>query len=201
MIPNKTKKFLHVGCGMKNISQTPFMNTSWEEVRFDIDEKVDPDVIGSITNMNMIKNDSFDAIYSSHNIEHLYHHEVLIALKEFKKKLKPNGFILITCPDLISVCSLVVENKLLDPIYESGKGPIAPIDIIYGHRESLRLGNHYMSHKSGFTENSLLTNLKYSGYCQVVSKTRSSEFDIWALATVQELPVEDIKKLAVKYFP
>ena len=58
-----------------------------------------------------------------------------------------------------------------------------------------------MSHKSGFTEKSLIANLKYSGYCQVVSKTRSSEFDLWALATVNEWREKDIKELAIKYFP
>ena len=53
------KNFLHVGCGAKRIAETPFMNSSWEEVRFDIDKNVNPDVVGSLTNMNMIKNHIF----------------------------------------------------------------------------------------------------------------------------------------------
>ena len=43
---------------------------------------------------------SVDAVFSSHNIEHLYPHEVPLALKEFMRVLKPDGFVLMTCPDL-----------------------------------------------------------------------------------------------------
>ncbi|AIQ98264.1 methyltransferase domain-containing protein [Prochlorococcus sp. MIT 0801] len=198
---NYKKKFLHVGCGVKDISNTPFKLSSWEEIRFDIDPQVNPDVVGSMTEMNNIENNSLDAIFSSHNIEHLYPHEVTVALKEFQKKLKPQGFILITCPDLKSVCSLVVQDKLLEPAYESGKGPISPLDIIYGHRSSIAKGNTFMAHKCGFTEKVLIKVLQKSGFCQVISQTRSSEFDIWALATCKEWQEKDIKSLAIDLFP
>ena len=88
-------KFLHVGCGAKNkTSTTPGFNSSnWEETRLDIDEGVAPDIIGSMVDMSSVDNESFDAIYSSHNIEHLYPHEVGSAFKEFLRVLKHDGFV------------------------------------------------------------------------------------------------------------
>ena len=44
---------------------------------------VQPDVIGTITNMNAVEDVSVDSVFSSHNIEHLYAHEVPIAFAEF----------------------------------------------------------------------------------------------------------------------
>ena len=156
-------KFLHVGCGNKDKSSTtPGFNTpDWEEIRFDIDENVAPDFVGSMTEMTCIASESVDAIYSSHNIEHLYPHEVGSALTEFYRVLKHNGFIFITCPDLQSVCKLVAEDKLLEVAYDSAAGPISAIDMLYGHRPMLKAGNLYMSHRSGFTEKTLLGTTRY----------------------------------------
>jgi len=98
------KSFLHVGCGQKRKNQTTkgFNTDDWNEIRFDIDESNQPDLIGTMLNMKSVASNSMDAIYSSHNIEHLYPHEVQIALKEFLRVLKPDGYAVITCPDIQS---------------------------------------------------------------------------------------------------
>jgi len=70
---------------------------------------------------------SMDAVHSSHNIEHLYAHEVAVALEEFIRVLTPEGFLVLTCPDLQSVCALVAQDKLTDAAYTSPAGPIAPL--------------------------------------------------------------------------
>ena len=114
-----TPVFLHVGCGPKDGNSTPFANQNWHEVRLDIDLEVQPDVVGTMTDMKVVDDASMDAVFSSHNIEHLYPHEVPLALAEFHRVLKPDGFILLTCPDLRSVCALVADNKLTDVAYES----------------------------------------------------------------------------------
>ena len=56
--------------------------------RFDnIDKSIEPDLIGTITDMNNVTSGSMDAIYSSHNIELQYYaHEVEDCfLEEFLK--------------------------------------------------------------------------------------------------------------------
>ena len=107
--------FLHVGCGPKRQAQTPFVDKPWQELRLDIDASVQPDVVGTMTEMVDVADSSVDAIFSSHNIEHLYPHKVPLALQEFRRVLKSDGFVLLTCPDLQSVCKLVAENKLTEP--------------------------------------------------------------------------------------
>ena len=82
-----------------------------------------------------------DAVWSSHNVEHLYPHEVPVALAEFRRVLKPEGFAIVTCPDLQAVAELVAQDKLTQPAYQSPSGPISPLDILYGHRPALALGN------------------------------------------------------------
>ena len=99
------KTFLHVGCGPQNKSHiNGFNNDNWKEIRFDIDKNVNPDIVGTLTDMRLVGTGSVDAIYSSHNIEHIYPHEVEVALREFYRVLKDDGMVVLRCPDLQSVC-------------------------------------------------------------------------------------------------
>lgn len=178
-----TPTFLHVGCGQKFKQSTPFANTNWREIRLDIDSSVNPDLIGTMVDMKTVENASVDATFSSHNIEHLYPHEVPLALNEFKRVLNPNGFALITCPDLQTTCQLVAEDRMHEPAYKSVSGPIYPIDIIYGLRSSTENGNHYMAHKCGFTLTSLLNAFTNQGFT-AVGMRRKKLFDLWVLAGI-----------------
>jgi hypothetical protein len=121
----------------------------------DIDLAARPDILGHMTDLSAIPDQVYDAVYSSHSIEHLYPHEVPAALSEFRRVLKPSGFSLITCPDLQSVCALVAQGKLEDTAYVSPAGPIAAIDMIFGYREAMARGNFFMAHKTGFTAQTL----------------------------------------------
>ena len=198
----KERKFLHVGCGPKRKAQTtPGFNTAnWSEIRFDIDLAAQPDIVGSMTDMSEVVDGSMDALFSSHNIEHLYPHEVPSALSEFFRVLSGDGFAVITCPDLKSVAELVVEGKLTEPAYTSPAGPIAPIDIMYGHRESIMNGNHYMAHKCGFTEEVLRASLQGAGFLSIASIARGSPyFDLWAIASKVELEKGPLRDLFLEY--
>jgi len=167
--------FLHIGCGPKRKDQTTrgFNTDAWTELRFDIDESVKPDLVGTMTDMSAVADASVDAIFSSHNIEHLYPHEVPVALKEFLRVLKPDGFAVITCPDLLSVCKLIAEDKLTEAAYTAPAGPIAPLDILYGHRPQLARGNLYMAHRCGFTQKVLTGTLQAAGFQSVAALARA----------------------------
>ena len=191
--------FLHVGCGPESQSQTPFAEKPWNELRLDIDSSVDPDVVGTMTEMASVADSSVDAIYSAHNIEHLYPHEVPVALREFRRVLKPDGFVLLTCPDLQSVCKLVAEDKLCDPAYVSGMGPISPLDIIYGHRASMQDGNLYMAHRCGFTGKVLSGTLREAGFACAVM-TRPKLFDLWAIGAINQTE-EWFRAKVQEFFP
>ncbi len=197
------KTFLHVGCGPKRKNQTTrgFNTSDWTELRLDIDPSVQPDIIGTMTDMSAVASVSVDAIFSSHNIEHLYPHEVPLALAEFKRVLRPTGFVVITCPDLQSVCALVAQDKLLDPAYVSSLGPITPLDILYGHRPPMARGNLYMAHRCGFTQKVLSSTLQSSGFAGVAARRRERSFDLWALATLAPLQESELRQLAAQHFP
>lgn len=198
------KKFLHVGCGPKRKSSTTrgFDSSDWSEIRYDIDESVNPDYVGSMTDMSVIKDRSVDAVFSSHNIEHLYPHEVGIALSEFFRVLKEDGMVVLTCPDIRSVCELVAQDKLTDTAYVSPAGPIAPIDILYGHRASMQNGNLYMAHKCGFTRKVLTGSLQSAGFVRVASVSRGAPyFDLWAIATKTETSEQELRALCKEHFP
>jgi len=197
------KTFLHVGCGGKHKDKTTrgFNTPEWGELRLDIDGNVDPDILGTMTDMAAVADASVDAIFSSHNIEHLYPHEVPVAFKEFHRVLKPEGFAVITCPDLQEVCRLIAEDKLTEPAYESPAGPIAPIDILYGHRPALARGNLFMAHRCGFTQKVLAGTLQAAGFGSIVSKRREKAFELWALATMAPMGEEALRALALAHFP
>lgn len=197
--------FLHIGCGPKRKNQTTrgFNTPEWTEIRLDIDASVAPDVIGTMTDMSAVASESVDAIFSSHNIEHLYPHEVPLALKEFLRVLKPDGFLVLTCPDLKSVCALVAEDKLTDAAYTSPAGPITPIDILYGYRPAMERGNLFMAHRCGFTQNVLDGTLRASGFQTIASAARGRApfFDLWVVASKPARSEDEMRALAAAHFP
>lgn len=196
--------FLHVGCGPKRKDRTTrgFNTPEWQEQRLDIDASVQPDIVGTMLDMSALADAAVDAVFSSHNIEHLYPHEVPLALAEFKRVLRPGGFVVITCPDLQSVCQLVAEDKLTDPAYVSPAGPIAPLDILYGHRPPMAKGNLYMAHRCGFTQKVLTGTLRAAGFAAMGAMRRAHpHYDLWALASVGDMPESALRALAALHFP
>jgi SAM-dependent methyltransferase len=196
--------FLHVGCGPARKPDTTraFAGPGWRELRLDIDPSVAPDIVGTMTDMRAVASESVDAVFSSHNIEHLYAHEVLTALGEFARVLRPDGFLVITCPDLQSVAAFIAADKLMEPAFMSAAGPIAPIDIVYGHRPQIAAGNHFMAHRCGFTRRVLDGALRAAGFNSVVSAARAAPFfDLWAVAMKRGGGEAELRALAEAHFP
>jgi predicted SAM-dependent methyltransferase len=195
--------FLHVGCGplRKEDTTSGFNSSQWKEIRLDIDPAVAPDVVGTMTDLSAVPSGSVQAVFSSHNIEHLFAHEVPVALKEFLRVLDPGGFLVLTCPDLQSICALVAQGKLLGPAYMSGKGPISPLDVIYGHQAAIAAGNTFMAHRCGFTQQVLEATMLGAGFGSVVSIQRPNHFDLWVAATKAKQPQAVVAAIAGTHFP
>lgn len=178
------KRVLHVGCGSyaREKLHPVFRGDAWEEVRLDIDPAVAPDIVASITDMTPVADSSVDAVYSSHNLEHLYAHEVPTALKEFRRVLRRDGFALLTMPDLQEVARLVATGQLAEPAYVSPMGPIAPLDILFGLGTAVASGNVFMAHRTGFTSQFLINALIAAGFAEVTAQRVPSAFSLWAVA-------------------
>jgi len=190
--------FLHVGCGPQYKSEIKgFDNDNWKEIRFDIDEKVNPDIVGTLIDMSQVETGSVDAIFSSHNIEHVFPHEVPIVLKEFYRVLKDDGMVVLACPDLQSVCEAVVNDKLLEPLYETSIGDkIAPIDILYGWRAPIADGNEYMAHKGGFTYSVLNGAFLEAGFKMNYGGRNPERWELFIISFKQEKSQEEINIIA-----
>src|SRR5689334_6579447 len=174
------KTVLNVGCGypLRQKLHRHFQGAEWREIRLDLDPAVvGPDIVCSMIDMSPVAADSVDAIWSSHNLEHLQRHEVPLALAEFLRVLKPRGLLLLTLPDLQQVARLVVEDRLEDSAYISQSGPITPLDMIFGHTASLARGNQFMAHRTGFTARSLYKLLTEAGFVEVELRHGAS-FDL-----------------------
>lgn len=171
---------LHVGCGSVGTGQVPsiFRGPEWREVRLDIDPDVHPDVVATITCMAPVADSSVDGVWSSHNLEHLYAHEVPLALAEFLRVLKPGGLVLMTMPDLQSLAAAIGSDRLEETLYESPAGPICPIDVLFGYRRAISGGNAFMAHKTGFTAKTLRQKLEAAGFGNVRVE-RGDGFDLW----------------------
>ncbi len=200
-----TKKLLHVGCGPHNKRQMPagFHSDDWQEIRLDIDPDVKPDIIGTMLDMANVESESIDALYSAHNIEHVFAHEVPVVLAEFRRVLKPGGFVVATCPDLQTVCEAVVNDQLTTPLYQSNSGPVTPLEILYGLNVALVEGKLYMAHKCGFTWKTLCAAFDEAGFGSNVGGRRPQMFDLWILAfkTGVEIPEEVRMQHAALYLP
>ncbi|MDP1557589.1 MAG: methyltransferase domain-containing protein [Nitrosomonas sp.] len=198
------KTVLHVGCGHRDSgAKLPpaFQIAEWKEVRFDIDPANAPDIVGSMLDMTAVASERVDAVYSAHNIEHAYAHEVAVVLKEFLRVLKPQGYLVVTCPDLQAVAVLVAEDKLSDPAYHSPAGPITPLDMLYGHGAAIAAGHHYMAYKCGFTLKTLTLALTAAGFQTIAGKRCAKGLDLWVVASKMTLNEVEIRELAEKVLP
>jgi hypothetical protein len=189
------KRMLNAGSGPGPAQRVARMirDQHWDEVRLDIDAGVKPDVVGSITQLNAsFAAESFDAVWSSHVLEHLYAHEIFPTLRQFMCVLKPDGFALIMSPDLEAVAHHIVKHGIAAVAYESPAGPIRPLDMLYGHSRAIESGRYHMAHKTGFTAERLGNLLLSAGFPAI--STRTENFEVCALALMPKADARGIQR-------
>lgn len=178
-------KVLNVGSGPVGADSrmTAYFGTkgAWDIVRADIDPGVLPDVVASVTDLGAFADGSFDAVWCSHILEHLFVHETETAAKELFRVLKPAGELYAFVPDVEAAARAVADGRLNETLYLSSAGPITPHDIFYGHGAAIAAGRVAMAHRSGFTPTKLGTLFLEAGFDPVVVH-RSSDFEILAKA-------------------
>ena len=195
------KTLLHVGCASLNILDLKGFDINvWSEIRFDIDESRNPDLIGTIVDLSLVQTGSVDAVYSAYNLDHIYPHEVPIALKEFFRVLKDDGIAIIKCPDIQSVCEAIGKDKLLETFYQSPVGPISPIDILFGNRKAIAKGNEFMAKKGGFTYSVLDGALHQAGFVTRYGGRVKNGRELSVVAFKSMKSEEEIKNTANPFF-
>ncbi len=173
------KRVLHRLRPLAETSQA-FPGRGLGRARLDINPAVNPDIVASMADMAAAGTASFDALYSSHNLEHLTLHETPLALREFYRVLKSEGFALVTLPDLQQVAECIARGEAEHPVRMTDKGPIMPLDMLYWFKPFLA-ANPFMAHRFGFTAETLRTAFVLAGFARA-SVERDGEFSLWAVA-------------------
>jgi hypothetical protein len=155
-VPTKARqRILHIGCGGEKLP--PWLGAV-EEVRLDIEARNQPDIVADMLDMGEIG--EFEGVFTSHCLEHVYPHQVPVALAEFKRVLVSGGIAIIVVPDLEDV------KPTDEALYESPAGPICGLDMIYGHRASIEAYPH-MAHHTGFTSETMRAALAAAGFVNI----------------------------------
>lgn len=182
------KTVLNVGCGprLPDKLSPVFRTAEWREVRLDVDPGVEPDIVASLTDLSGVATASCDAIWSSHNLEHLFAHEVAVALREFHRVLTPEGFLLVTLPDLQAVAKVIADGGVDQVVMRTRIGgeegpPITALDVVFGHGWWIERGRTFMAHRTGFSAESLAQRLIDAGFLSVAVR-RGAALDLWAWA-------------------
>lgn len=109
------------------------------------------------------RSDSVDKIRCSHVLEHLAKKDVLPALREMYRVLKPGGFAIILVPDLAYCVQQWLDNRDNTGWY---------LDIIFGNQE-----HEGEFHKTGFTETTLRATMEHVGFVTTIHPAFSHNQD------------------------
>jgi len=119
-------------------------------------------------------------LWSSHNIEHVFHHEAADVCAGFAHVLKKTGWAIVTCPDINTAIQFAAKHGIDGVMYQSSMGPITPRDIIFGHQKSIQQGNDYMAHRNGFDLKSLRDAFLRGGFSNIYGERRGR--NLWFIA-------------------
>jgi SAM-dependent methyltransferase len=173
---------VNAGCGIRESTRLPRLFDGWRQLRVDVDPRVEPDLVADLTDLSAIPTASADAVWASHCIEHLFDHQVRVALREFRRILRDDGFVCIIVPDLQAVAELVAADRLYDPIYQSAAGPVTPHDVLFGFGPAIAAGNTAMAHHCGFTPGAMQRHFQGVPFGEVMLRRRSQTLELAALA-------------------
>ena len=135
---------------------------------FDIEKRPEVDYVGNASDLSQFADGSIEAIYASHILEHFYYglnDELLLTLLEWHRVLKPNGQLMISVPDLRTLCWLYLSPDL-DISYRFNL-----MRIMFGGNM-----NQYDVHRVGFDIDILM---KYLAKARFKECRRVQEFNIF----------------------
>lgn len=164
--PAPQRRVLNVG-GQSHGIPLPAPYARFEQVLLDLDPTVGADIVLDVRELTSLAPQQFDAVYCSHNLEHVRQHEVPVVLAGFRHVLKPGGLAHIIVPDLQELMLACVQQGIdLDGLlYESPMGPITPLDVLYGHGGLIaQSGQDFYAHRTGFSRRTLANGVEASGF-------------------------------------
>lgn len=178
----RSRVLLNAGCGPAGDSRLPRMFQDWKQLRVDIDPDVEPDLVASVVDLSAVPDATIDAVWCAHCMEHLFAHQVPVALAEFRRVLRKDGFACIVVPDLQEISGWIANDRLHEVIYKSPAGPVTAHDMIWGFGAAIANGSESMAHHCGFTPTLFLEHLKQAGFSEIVLRRTTSRLELAGVA-------------------
>ena len=178
--PAPQRRVLNVG-GQSHGIPLPAPYATFEQVLLDLDPTVGADIVLDVRELTSLAPQQFDAVYCSHNLEHVRQHEVPVVLAGFRHVLKPGGLAHIIVPDLQELMLACVQQGIdLDGLlYESPMGPITPLDVLYGHGGLIaQSGQDFYAHRTGFSRRTLANGVEASGFSPMFCQQGNLELNM-----------------------
>jgi len=122
----------------------------------DIEPREEVDFVGDAADLSQFEDNAIDTIYASHVLEHFHHHlkgEVANTLAEWYRVLKPGGKLMVSVPDLQTLCWLYLQPQV------SFKERLRIMWMLYGGQS-----NEFDVHKVGFDFEILRAYLSDAGF-------------------------------------
>lgn len=171
---------LDVGAGHSDLG---LGGADWTVTTLDLDPDSGADIIADVRDLSALSDNSYDVIYASHIIEHVYDHEVVPMLEGFRRIA--SSHVQIRCPDLGAILGPLQDGAAWDsPLYQTPGGWISALDILYG-KDSHVAANPLWAHHTGFDARRLRQVLAQAGFSWIWVHHVDNELE--ALAADQPL--------------
>jgi len=190
----RERVLVNVGCGPREADTLPAYFDTWRQLRVDVDASVQPDILADLTDLSQIADGSADAVWAAHCIEHLYVHQVSLALAEFRRVVRDDGFVCVIVPDIQTVAHYVAADRLHETLYDSAAGPVTPHDILFGFGAAIAGGRTSMAHRCGFTPSMLERCFQQLQFGELMLRRRIAQLELVAVA--RRLPAKDLTERA-----
>jgi SAM-dependent methyltransferase len=156
----------------------------FDVITLDVDAATHPDVVADVRDLSCLQEESFDAVYMAHLLEHFHRWEVGTVLGQVQRVLRTGGLVEIRVPHVRAVFEAVLEGHDVDEaLYESAMGPISALDILFGHGTSVERGNSFMAHRTAFTPSFLERALRAAGLrVELCQPTGGKRFELCGIA-------------------
>lgn len=147
----------------------------------DIEARPEVDFVGDAADLSQFADESVEVIYASHILEHFHYRlrdELQNTLKEWYRVLQPGGQLMVSVPNLQTLCWLYLQPNL-------------KIDLRY-HLMRIMFGgqhNEYDVHRVGFDLEILAWYLQKVGFEQCMQVPEFGLFDDFSSMTLMNMPI------------
>lgn len=145
---------LNVGCGGRRLEGYTGVDAVAERSAADIVARADA---------IPLPDSSVDEILAIHLWEHFYLWECETVISEWMRLLKPGGSLILELPNLIKCCQNVIKGRMVGGKHPDQLG-------MWGLWGDPRKSDSFMSHRWGWSPETLSQFLKEKGFSQVVER-------------------------------